>query len=174
MKNLFIEILLALVFFGLFKLLLVGIYKFIDKKCNCSSEGKRKFDLFGSCSMISVFVFMWLFSMEKVLVKFPLTDLEIYISFIVIGVICVIWCYFSWDAERILVKPCVATREERRIKRIIIYVLITIFVLVQGYYQTLHVMNPKYEIDKLFSIANNSVIVAVIALDRVMNQIFNK
>lgn len=57
------------------------------------------------------------------------------------------------------------------IKKISIYASIFIFVIIQGYFQTLHAMDPESEINMMFSVTNYSIVVAIIALDRIMNQI---
>ena len=84
----------------------------------------------------------------------------------------VIWCYFSWDAEHIFVKPRKANAEEKRKKKILIYFLIFIFVLRQGYYQTLHALDASIEVNMLLLVTNYSIVVGTIAFDRLLNQIF--
>lgn len=172
MKNILIELILAFLIFLFVKLIIVLLYKFVWKLLGETKEGFDTFEIFSSCALLFVFVVIWFASMPAVDKVLGMTDIEFYISFCMIGIFCVIWCYFSWGMLHIMVKPRLATDKEKRIKKIVIYSLIFLFVISQGYQQALHSMDANYEVNVLFSVTNYSVIVALIALDRVMNQIF--
>lgn len=172
MDTFLLLVLVTMTVFLIYKGFLVLVSKLFKKLFKIKEDSKRRVDLWMSAAMQLIFVSIWFFGMDLLSEKYGLSNLVFYVSFCLIGIFCVIWCYFSWDAEHIFVKPCKAKKEERRIKKIVIYSLILVFVLCQGYFQTLHAMNDSIEINIMFSITNYSVIVATIAFDRVMNQIF--
>lgn len=171
MKNLLIELFVAVLVFLIFKVFLVLISKILYKVFKCNNENLKKFDFGISLALQLIFLSVWCASIESTINIFGLTDLECYISLCMIGVFSVIWCYFSWDVERIFVTPHKARADEKRKKKILIYFLILIFVMCQGYFQTLHTLNPGIVVDMLFSVTNYSVVVGTIAFDRLMNQI---
>lgn len=171
MRTFFLMVIVTIIVFLIYKGLLVVISKLLNKLLKIKEDGRRRFDFLTSVAIQLLFVSIWFACMDLLNRKYGLSNLFFYISFCLVGIFCVIWCYFSWDAEHIWVKPCKASKDEKRIKKIVIYSLILVFVLCQGYFQTLHVMDNNIEINILFSITNYSVIVATIAFDRVMNQI---
>lgn len=132
----------------------------------------RKFDFFLSVGIHGMFICLWCASILAVSKRIGLNNIESYLALCLVGVFSVIWCYFSWDAERIFVKPHKASKHERKAKKVFIYFLILVFVLVQGYHQTLHAINNTYQVNPIFSVTNYSIIVATIAFDRIMNQLF--
>lgn len=172
MKHIVIELVAAGIVFLMFKCILVAVSKALEM----NKERTKKFDIFLSIIVQLFFILVWVASLHSMNKRFILSDIECYISLWLIGFFCVIWCYFSWDIDRIFVKPRKAKAEERRKKKILIYLLILIFVIMQGYYQTLHAIGIKTseEIYTLFSVTNYSIVVGVIALDRLLNQIFSK
>lgn len=171
MKNLILELIIAILVFLLFKVMIVLLSKIVNKVFKVDELNRKKFDFGISLALQLIFIAGWIASVGSTINKFGLTDLECYISLCLIGCFSVIWCYFSWDAEHIWVRPCKASTEEKRKKKIFIYFLILVFVLWQGYYQTVHAVNDSVEVDKLFSLTNYSIIVGTIAFDRLMNQI---
>lgn len=174
MKKLFLELLVASLVFFLIKIILVVTSKALSKVFKGNDTKCKKFDIGISLVLQCVFISGWVASIGAIISKFGMTDLECYISLCMIGIFSVVWCYFSWDAERILVRPCRANANERRLKKILIYSLVLIFVLCQGYYQTLHAVNESIEVNMLFSVTNYSIVVGTIAFDRLMNQIFKE
>lgn len=171
MKNIFMEIILAVLIFILFKVIKIIVDRIMGNLLKIDEQTCKKFDLFTSILLQLIFVVVWFMIIYGIIGDFELSDIECYISLCMIGISCVLWCYFSWDANKIFVMPRLAFSEERKYKKITVYILIFIFVLCQGYNQTLHVVDSSYEVNILFSITNYSVIVAAIALDRLMNQI---
>lgn len=165
------EIILAMLLFVFFKVIRITVDRIMGNLLKISEQTCKKFDLFTSILLQLIFVIVWFMIIYGIIGSFELSDLECYISLCMIGISCVLWCYFSWDANKIFVMPRLAFAEERKYKKITVYVLIFIFVLSQGYYQTLHAIDSSIEVNILFSITNYSVIVAAIALDRLMNQI---
>lgn len=155
--------------FFLFKMFFGIIFKFLPKQ----KKDSKEFDIWFSMASQIFFVLTWLAAIQAVTEMYGISDLEFYISFCLIGVSCVFWCYFSWSVEHIFINPHIASAKDRKIKKILIYLLIFIFVLIQGYQQVLHLADSSYEIDILFSYTNYSVIVATIALDRILNQLLS-
>lgn len=171
MKKLILIGIVALVVFMILKALLVIVSKITEKAFKVSDKKRDRFEFPLSVAIQLLFILIWLMSSEGVANKFGLNNLEFYISFCMIGIFWVFWCYFSWDMEHIFVKPCISKKRNRMIKKISIYASIFIFVIIQGYFQTLHAMDPESEINMMFSVTNYSIVVAIIALDRIMNQI---
>lgn len=174
MKVLFVEIVVAFIVFLGFKFIMVMGFRLADKIFGIKEQNHGRFDLLISIAIHILFLLIWMACIDSAVKTFKMSDLEFYISFCLIGFFSVIWCYFSWDAEHFFVKPHVASEEAQRAKKIILYLLILVFVMCQGYQQTLHLANNSYEVNILFSMTNYSIIVGAIALDRVMNQIINK
>lgn len=180
MKTLVYEIIGVLLVFLLIKLVYVLICKLINwglrkKFTKMQVEEKEKFDLSISI-MLEVSVVVSIFAaIFLVNILCEVGILELYISFYLIGISSVIWCYFSWDSEKIFTKPHIATVSECKRKKIIVYISICAYVFVQGYYQSCKSMGLELKIlndlEPIFSIINYSVIAGIIALDRVFNQI---
>lgn len=171
MKNILMELLVATVVFLLFKCFLVMICKILNRVFRAENIKRKKYDFGISLALQLIFILGWYVTIESSINMLELTNFQCYISICLIGIFCVIWCYFSWDVEHIFVKPCKASADEKRIKKILIYFLLFAFALVQGYYQTLHVIDANVEVDSLVSITNYSIVVVTIAFDRFMNQI---
>ncbi len=170
MRNLIILMLVTIIMFLMMKLIIVLLSKIVDKIFKISKEYKG-FDLLVSITILLVFVYTWIVAMEHMLQKYDITNLEFFGAFCFIGVFVVIWCYFSWDLEHFFVRIHIASKMEQRYKKMVLYMLILVFSLVQGYYQTVYVMEQVHEIPLLFSVANYSSVVIAIALDRVLNQV---
>ena len=161
MKKLILIGIVALVVFMILKALLVIVSKITEKAFKVSDKKRDRFEFPLSVAIQLLFILIWLMSSEGVANKFGLNNLEFYISFCMIGIFCVFWCYFSWDMEHIFVKPCISKKRNRMIKKISIYASIFIFVIIQGYFQTLHAMDPESEINMMFSVTNYSIVVAI-------------
>ena len=152
MKKLILIGIVALVVFMILKAFLVIVSKITEKAFKVSDKKRDRFEFPLSVAIQLLFILIWLMSSEGVANKFGLNNLEFYISFCMIGIFCVFWCYFSWDMEHIFVKPCISKKRNRMIKKISIYASIFIFVIIQGYFQTLHAMDPESEINMMFSV----------------------
>lgn len=174
MKGFVLLVIFSVIAFLIYKVMYVLFCKLIRRCMKTKTDEKfSRFDLNLSIAMQLIFISTWVTFMEAVNQRGILDSLSFYVSFCLIGVFCIIWCYFSWDAEHFFVKPRKASHKEKKSKKIIVYSLIMIFVLCQGYFQTLHAMKNEIEVNVLFSVTNYSVIVAAIALDRVLNQFFS-
>ena len=171
MKKLILVGIVALFVFMIFKAIFVTVNKIAEKVFKVSDKTTDRFEFLFSVTIQFLFISIWLMSVDNVAHKFGMNNLEFYISFCMVGIFCVFWCYFSWDIKHIFVKPYISKQRDRMIKKISIYVLIFIFVIIQGYFQTLHAMKLESEINMMFSVTNYSIVVAIIALDRIMNQI---
>lgn len=163
----------AIIFLA-FRFVMIAINKMIEKKWGKASEDKLS-NLLRSMAFLLIAVTMWLLIVANLTrIEGTMSTLQFYISMVMIGVSGVIWCYFSWDEDRFLSKPREATRNEKKSKKIVLYSLLCIFVLVLGYQQTINVFEEVHNVPTLYTTTNNSVVVAIIAFDRIMNQIFTK
>ena len=101
MKKLILIGIVALVVFMILKALLVIVSKITEKAFKVSDKKRDRFEFPLSVAIQLLFILIWLMSSEGVANKFGLNNLEFYISFCMIGIFCVFWCYFSWDMEHI-------------------------------------------------------------------------
>lgn len=125
-------------------------------------------------SIISYFLFIIIYS-EVMLIDIkvlPLNAMDLYISYCVLGISSIVWCYFKWDTKKILTRPMWTDIEGLKMKKIIVFFAIFVFTLFMGYQQSLNIYTQK-SIAPIFNIASTSVIAAAIALDRVMSQLYN-
>lgn len=171
MKGLSMVFLVTLIVFLMYKVFLVVITKLADKKYLNGQKKEAKFEFPISLGMHGTFICIWCMSMLSVSKEIQLNNVQSYIGLCLIGVFSVMWCYYSWDADHIFALPRKSSKKEKRVKKIFLYSVILIFVLNQGYHQTLHAIDVNYQVDSLFSVANYSIIVATIAFDRLLNQI---
>lgn len=104
-------------------------------------------------------------------ILFELKDVEWYLLICMIGISCILWCYFEWSISHLKTKPKWTSDKNLKVKRAIVFFLIFIFILSLGFQQTLSILYKK-QVDPLVSIFNYTSITAAIAFDRFMNQIF--
>lgn len=174
MRNIIVMLLSALLLFILYKVFIIFLCKFINfifgRIYKKAGNTQMSFSISLSIGVQVVFISIWILAISRGNVL-GLTNLQAYAALCITSFFSVFWCYFSWDIEHIFVLPRKAKPTERRIKKIILYTLIYIFTVFQGYYQTMHAINKESEISALLSVANYSIVVGIIALDRIMNQI---
>ncbi len=151
----------------LFILLTMGAIKVLRLKLSDT------FVLILSISLFYLFIFIYILTAATVEKKYGITLMEDYIAFCIIGLISVVWVYFSWSAIRLFARPRWATAEELRAKKITIYVSLLVFAFFIGFEQVNSVANGT-KVDSLFSFTNYSIITIIIAMDRILNQIYPK
>ncbi len=175
MRNIFYLVTVAVVTFLILKLVIVILYKIITKifKSQLTSDKENKFDLSMSVALYLIVLEIWFASLNAMINKYFLSDVEVYIALNISGFLSIVWCYFSWEASRILVKPRIAKSNEQRVKKIVVYSLIMIFTIYLGYHQMRSVFYDT-GVSEVLALANYSIFVTAIAFDRVMNQIINK
>lgn len=171
MRNIVIELLSALLVFMMLKIIIVIACKGTRKVLKIPEDKEMTYSFYLSVVIQVAFIMTWFQSIVAGSNLLELTNLEAYISLCLIGVFSVLWCYFSWDIEHIFVFPRKAKPKERRAKKLLVYLLIYIFVVCQGYYQVLHAIDKNYEVNALLSVSYYSIVVGIIALDRIMNQL---
>lgn len=170
MGKLFYAFIISTILFVFFKILIVIIYKVLNFLLKNKNTESSKFDVAISFGLNCLYIYIWSICVSVVIKKFGLAIIEEYMALCMLGMFFVIWCYFSWDIEHFLRKPCIATKEEQKSKKIIVYFLILIFTLSHGYQQAQKAIGVIKEVDSLFTIANSSIIVGALALDRLLNQ----
>lgn len=108
-----------------------------------------------------------------------LTNAEWYTVFVSIGVFSISWCYFSWPIEELFAKPAFEEEKRMYIKKIFVFSLLFIFTVNSGYREVMkNVINSSNgsddEISKgIYILSNVAVVASIIALDRVLNQIYS-
>ena len=98
MKIFFLMVITAIVAFVFYKGVLVLVSRILNKIFKISEKNQDKFDLGISITMQLLFLYIWVICMDVINKKYGLSNIVFYISFCLIGVFCVVWCYFSWDA----------------------------------------------------------------------------
>ncbi len=116
-----------------------------------------------SFSSILIYTFIYFVSVEAVNNKQPLNNFEAYVSFVIYGIIVVLWCYLRWDKLKVEFNY---DKKLLAIKRAIMFFFIMIFTLYKGYGDAMN--NRNYILD----VINIAVITAIIAFDRVLNQVW--
>lgn len=171
MKKILFAFGIAMITFLVCKMIFVWVYKLANILLKNKDTHSRKYDFLFSASLQLLFICIWSSSVSWTIDKFGLSLIEEYISLCLLGMLCVVWCYFSWDAERIFVRPCIAAKEERNSKIIVLYLSVFVFEICYGYQQTLEAVGELSKINPLYVITNSSIILAALALDRFLNQL---
>lgn len=169
MVNLLIFVGGSLILFLVLKIFLVGIFWLSHKLFHTAS----RFDFTLSTSLYFCFVMLYMIIVSKFERMNRVTFVEDYIALCIIGFVSVIWAYGSWRADKILIKPSWAKKNELKTKKIVIYVLLLIFSSYLGYQQVNGIVN-NHQVNQLLVIANYSIITSFIALDRIMTQLYPK
>lgn len=103
--------------------------------------------------------------------KKEFNSLEWYLLYAFIGVVLVLWCYFSWELKLISIPHIHDARDKRiTIKKIILYSVIVVVSFVYGYC-SLNKMVTGQDINTTVIILNATIIPGIIALDRLLNQV---
>lgn len=97
-------------------------------------------------------------------------DWEIYLSLNLIGIFSAIWMYFSIDVQDSFMRPRIATQTEQRVKKIIVYSIVFLFILFHGYQQTKRLFTGN-DVNESLLLLKYSVVVVVTSLDRILNQL---
>lgn len=119
MRSLLYTIIGTMLIFGVMKcvyMLSCKLINFVAKKR--SIKVQYKFDIGISMGFGSFMVFAVYSAIVYVAQHWGFTTLEFYISFCLMGICSVIWCYFSWDAEKFFVKPHIATVSQCKRKKL--------------------------------------------------------
>ncbi len=97
-------------------------------------------------------------------------DWEIYLSLNLIGIFSAIWMYFSIEVQNAFMKPRIATQAEQRVKKILVYSIVFLFILFHGYQQTRRLFTGN-DVNESLLLLKYSVVVVVTSLDRILNQV---
>lgn len=118
-----------------------------------------------------LFTFVYFKNIRSILTPDTNAYSEIYILYTLYGVFSVFWAYLHWDAQAWLTLPKFTKQADNIVKKGILYAMVFIFATILGYHQTLSYVGLQ-EIDPMYSIANISIFTCIIALDRVVNQVY--
>ncbi len=172
--NFIIILVTSLIVFAIFRLFFIGLFWVLNKIFK-TPENSIKFDLGLSIGFYLMYIQGFLGAVQGVSDNNKLSNVEWYFVLTFIGIISILWCYFSWEFK-FKAKPQFAKYNiQMIIKKIIVFSLVMIFVLWQGYIQLDKKFggNSNEEKEMLMSLASTTIVSGIIAFDRVLNQISN-
>ena len=170
--NIIIRILLfVLLEFSLYRLLFILLGYALTHLFNKDKHFYHEKELGISILLYVLFTLVYFRTLSSALT--PNTNVygEIYILYTIYGIFSVCWAYLHWGVTSWKEKLIFAPQHDTIIKKGILYAMVFVFALILGYHQTLSYSGAS-EMDALYSIANISVFTCIIALDRVMNQVY--
>ncbi len=166
-------LIMSLALFCVIRIIMIWIYMIIEKKYRVK-DNEEKFDLCFSFCFYGIYLCCYFNAAENVSTIYKLSNLEWYIIYTYIGILSVVWCYFSWRLKWKARPQFVKNERELILKKIIVFLAVMIEAFAYGYIQ----LNQKFsdtfvEDDKilLMAIVNITIIPGIIAFDRVLNQI---
>ena len=164
----------SLIVFILFRLIMSRVYCLI-KKLLKSHEDSVGFSLSLSVVFFILYLQGYLGAIQGVMRNTELTNLEWYLVYTSIGMIAMLWCYFSWSFER-GTKPQFSKNDfQTSAKKILVYLALMLFVFYQTYTQLNTSFGGTLEEEKelLVKVLNITIVPGIIAMYRVLNQINN-
>lgn len=169
--NIAIVLLTSLIVFVGIRLFLIFLYWILQKAFKDSTDC-MKFEPIISIVFCLMYIQIFLVAVSDVSVNNKLSNAEWYFVYAFIGISLILWCYFNWDMK-LKAKPVFGLNEKQIIiKKIFVFALVMIISFVNGYdtmYKEFYGKNVFPEIRVL----NATMIVGVIAFDRVLNQVVN-
>lgn len=166
--NIIIIVVTALVVMFIFRLIVLSF-------CSILPRGNEGFDLFFSIALLIVYLASFIGAVEGVISKVKIINLEGYLIYTFIGIASTLWCYFSWNLDW-TAKPQFMKNDSQMIKKkIIVFSVLMVFAFYQGYTQLDMIYGGKLDAEKemLVKITNITIVPGIIALDRVLNQIYS-
>ncbi len=159
-----------LVFIGI-RTFLIFLYWLLGKIFK-ASDGNLKFDLGMSIAFYCMYMQGFLGATMGVTKSNELSSAEWYFVYTFIGIISMLWCYFSWDLK-FKAKPRFGLNDKQVvIKKISVFALVMIISFINGY----GTMCKEFYGEDMFPeirVLNATMIVGIIAFDRCLNQIAN-
>lgn len=171
---LFVKVLfVSLIVFVICRLLILYVPALLIKKLVNGTESPNKNSILLSFCLLLLFLSGFIKAVQAVNIVFwgyEQTLLDWYMIYILIGIACIVWCYFKWDLKLISLPKFNDNSKEVAAKKTIIFFLVFLFSLFYGYHQIQMILN-HVEIDLGFTVINITVISVIIALDRVFSQL---
>ncbi len=164
-------LLFVLIEFSIYRLLFILIGFCLTHLLKKDNHFYHEKELTISIMLYIVFTFIYFKTLRSALTPEENVYGEIYILYTIYGIFSVFWAYLHWGVKSWKEKLIFAPQRDNIIKKGILYAMVFIFALILGYHQTLSYSGIR-EIDAMYSIANISVFTCIIALDRVMNQVY--
>lgn len=170
----FIILATSIIVFLIFRIILLLLFSLVQKVFklpDCNME----FSVLISLALLLIYLQAFLGAVEGVMGRTNITNIEWYLIYTFIGVMAIIWCYFSWDLTW-KAKPQFAKEElQMSMKKITVFFAVMLFAFYQGYTQLESNFGGALEEEKelVITLTNITIIPGIIALDRVFNQISN-
>ncbi len=157
--------------FLLYRFVLVVLGLLFTKLLKKDTHIYHKQEMTASILLYLVFTFVYFKTLVIMIPSLYDAYLDVYILLVIYGCFSVFWAYFSWDMDHLFRPITFALNKDVIIKKGIIYFIVLVGALVLGVHQTKQFVGIG-SVEPLYSIANISILTVIIALDRVMNQIF--
>lgn len=169
--NIAIILLTSLIVFAGFRFFFIFLYWILGKIFKVSTDS-MKFDLGMSIAFCLMYIQGFLGAVMGVTKVNELNDAEWYFTYTFIGITLMLWCYFSWDMK-LKAKPIFGLNDKQIIiKKIVVFALVMIISFVNGY-DTMHKEFYGKNVFPEIRVLNATMIVGVIAFDRLLNQVVN-
>lgn len=169
--NIAIILVTSLIVFMFSRLFFIFLYWILGKLFKTSTDNV-KFDLGMSIAYYFIYIQAFLGASLGVAKNIELSYAEWYFICTFIGISSMLWCYFSWDMK-FKAKPIFGLNDKQVIaKKITVFAVVMIISFVNGY----GTMCKDYFGKELFpeiKILNATMIVGIIAFDRLLNQVAN-
>ena len=124
-----------------------------------------------SCLLYVIFTFVYFRTLFNLIPSLHEAYMDVYLLMVVYSVFAVLWAYLSWDMDHWFRPVTFALNKDVIIKKGILYAVVLVGAFVFGFYQT-KVYIGELSVNPLYSIANLSIFTIIIALDRVVNQVY--
>jgi hypothetical protein len=88
-----------------------------------------------------------------------------FITFSSIGIILISWCYFTWNSNF----PLFSLENDdyhKKFKKIIVYGLVLLYTVINNYSKIMPIENKE-----TFELISNTVVIVILAVDRILNQL---
>lgn len=159
-----------IVFIGI-RLVFVFLYWILQKMFRLSGDN-LKFDFGMSVGFYGVYIQSFLGAVLGVAKNNELNNTEWYFVYTFIGIVSMLWCYFSWDMRLRALPKFGLNDKQVVIKKITVFALVMFFSFINGYADMCEEFN-MHEMFPEIKVLNSTMIVGVIAFDRFLNQIAN-
>lgn len=115
-----IILMMSLALFCVIRAITILLYMLIEKKYKVKDDGE-KFELILSICFYWIYIFCFLVAAKNVSTIYKLSNLEWYIIYTYIGMISVVWCYFSWRLKWNARPQFAKNEKEMILKKIIVF-----------------------------------------------------
>lgn len=162
---------LVMVEFLIYRFILVVIGHVFTKISKSDKHFYHEKELAASILLYAIFTFIYFKTMIGIMPSLIDEAIDTYLLMVVYAVFSVLWAYLSWDMDHWFRPITFANTRDVTIKKGIIFTVVLVGGLWLGLHQTKAFAGIS-DSNPLYSIANISILTIIIALDRVVFQIY--